>query len=259
MTTMEDLTKTQIVLLSLLVTFITSIATGIITTSLLAQAPAGVTQTIDRVVERTIEKVVPAQSGGGTVREVTIVKEDDAVVSSIESVSKAVVRIKAPNDEFYAMGVIINKEGNIISDKRTVLPNSTYTVVFSDGTTLPAAITKVGDGSSLVVFKLIADESKLRSLPVVELSDTDPKLGQTVIAIQGVEKTSVAVGRVISVDTAANSAMTDINPTTETQGGPLLNLSGELIGFKTSNADLSLPASSYMVISPISQFVSSNS
>ncbi len=82
MTTMEDLTKTQIVLLTLLVSFITSIATGIITTSLLAEAPQGVTQTIDRVVERTVERVT-TPSGGGTVKEVTVVKEGDAIVSVI--------------------------------------------------------------------------------------------------------------------------------------------------------------------------------
>ncbi len=258
---MEDLTKTQIVLLTLLVSFITSIATGIITTSLLAEAPQGVTQTIDRVVERTIERVSTAPSGGGTtVKEVTIVKEGDAIASSIELASKAIVRIKSPVsgdgvEHFYALGVIVDKQGHVLSDKREVTLNVAYTVVFSDGSTLPAILTKIGESGSMALFKIQADDAKLRSLTALSVSTIDPKLGQTVIAIEGIDKNEVAVGRVLSLDAGLGSAMTDIIPAKETQGGALLNLSGELVGLKTSNADLTLPASSYTVVSALSKFV----
>jgi uncharacterized membrane-anchored protein YitT (DUF2179 family) len=57
---MEDLNKNQIVLLTLLVSFVTSIATGIMTTSLLQVAPVEVTRNINRIVEKTIETVTPA-------------------------------------------------------------------------------------------------------------------------------------------------------------------------------------------------------
>lgn len=260
MTTMEDLTKTQIVLLTLLVSFITSIATGIITASLLAQAPQGVTQTIDRVVERTVERVTP--STGGTVREVTVVKEGDAIVSSIEANTKALVRIKSPNapdgtQRFYALGVVLNKQGLILSDRRDVIQNGTYTIVFSDGSELPALIHKVGYSGSMILFKLQTDDSKLRALSTVKLSENDPKLGQTIIAILGNEKNSVAVGRVISLDILTGFAQTDIS-SGETVGGPLLNLSGELVGLKTSNADLSVTLGAYTAISALREFIGSN-
>ncbi len=262
MTTMEDLTKTQIVLLTLLVSFITSIATGIITVSLLAQAPQGVTQTIDRVVERTVEKVVPAQ-GGATTREVTVIKEGDAIVSSIESSNKSIVRIKSPNDAtgakpFYALGVIVNKQGYVVSDKREVMNGNTYTVVLHDGTELPATISKVVDGVNLVMFKIQAEDSKLRALSSLTISKDNPKLGQTVVAVQGTEKTVIAVGRVLSLDSVSNSSMTDIVPSTEIQGSPLLNLSGELVGLKTSNSDLSITPSVYTNALSLSKFVSGN-
>ncbi|MDP2593910.1 MAG: hypothetical protein Q8P36_01040, partial [bacterium] len=56
----EGLSKSQLVLLTILVNFITSVATGILTVSLLDHAPAYVTQTVSRVVEHTIETVSQA-------------------------------------------------------------------------------------------------------------------------------------------------------------------------------------------------------
>ena len=43
----DDLNKNQIILLTLLISFVTSIATGIITTSLLQEAPVEVTRNIN--------------------------------------------------------------------------------------------------------------------------------------------------------------------------------------------------------------------
>lgn len=258
---MEDLTKTQIVLLALLVSFITSIATGIITTSLLAQAPQNFTQTIDRVVER----VVPVSNNNEGVQEVVIVKEDDAVTNSIERNVKSVVRIKSPaggdgSQNFYALGIIVSKQGHILSDKgANLIMGAAYTVVLSDGTTMPAVISKVSETGNFVLFKLQAEESRLRTLQPVVLSKTAPKLGQTVIAIQGREGNSVSVGRMLSVDVTLGLGGTDLASQGEVGGSPLLNLSGEVVGLKTSKEDFTLPQGGYTLVSPLSDFVASNS
>src|SRR3989344_9685665 len=57
---MEELTKSQIVLLTLLVSFVTSIATGIVTVALIDQAPAGVTQTVSHIIRETVQSAVQA-------------------------------------------------------------------------------------------------------------------------------------------------------------------------------------------------------
>jgi len=56
----KDLNKSQLILLALLISFVTSIASAIATVSLMEQAPAPVTQTINRVIQNTIEKIVPS-------------------------------------------------------------------------------------------------------------------------------------------------------------------------------------------------------
>src|SRR3989338_8034713 len=99
---MEQLTKQQIVLVTLLVSFVTSIATGIVTVALMDQAPPGVTQTINRVVERTIEKVVPAptqQTASVITKETIVVKEDALVVEAVAKNTKSVVSIIAVSGE----------------------------------------------------------------------------------------------------------------------------------------------------------------
>ena len=53
----KDLNKAQLILLAVLLSFVTSIATGITTVTLLQQAPSSVTVPITRIVRETAEKI----------------------------------------------------------------------------------------------------------------------------------------------------------------------------------------------------------
>jgi putative serine protease PepD len=270
---MEDLTKTQIILLTLLISFVTSIATGIITTSLLAEAPAGVTQTINRVVEHTIERVTPAASNGtGSTKEVTIINEDDAVTSSISKAQPSIVRIQTPigpTQDFYAVGVIVSKSGLVLTDKHNLILNSVYNITLADGSVLSAAVSHINDSDNIATFQIQPDATHNNNFPFVSISQTNIQLGQTVIGIEGKTKNSVQIGRATSLNTRPGTdakgktitvtygVETDIRPSTETAGAPLFNLSGDLVGIKSSASDATLNAGTYITFSPIIDLINS--
>lgn len=56
----KELNKSQLILLAVLLSFVTSIATGITTVTLMQQAPNSVTVPLTQIVRETVEKVVPA-------------------------------------------------------------------------------------------------------------------------------------------------------------------------------------------------------
>ena len=78
----KDLDKTQLILLSLLITFVVSIATGIVTVSLMQQMPKSVPQTINNVIQRTIEKVsAPTPTPADTTNTPPSDTKDDTLVT----------------------------------------------------------------------------------------------------------------------------------------------------------------------------------
>ncbi len=257
---MENLTKQQIVLLTLLVSFVTSIATGIVTVSLLDQAPAGVTQTINRVVEKTIERVVPVptQSTATVIQKETgVVKEDDQTVGSIEKNSKSLVRIyqegttesnPEPHAIFQSLGFVVSKDGIVATD---AFPSTegTISLVFSDGKSFPAKVIQAS-GSAVTFLKAVkADKDEYAFVPVTLGNSNTVKLGQTVIAFSGKDKNSVSMGIISSLReasvkesqststpvTAASIIIlieTTVSPKDPSIGGPLVNLTGDVVGIK---------------------------
>ncbi|MEK7630996.1 MAG: trypsin-like peptidase domain-containing protein [Patescibacteria group bacterium] len=97
---MEDLTKTQLVLLFLLMSIVVSFTTAIVTAALYDQSPQTVTQTIQRVVERTVEAVSNNDDSNSDDKGKTInvITEEQRVVDVVRRVSPAVVSIIATKD-----------------------------------------------------------------------------------------------------------------------------------------------------------------
>lgn len=253
----EDLSKAQLILLALLVSFVTSIATGIVTVSLMDKAPAGVTQTVHKVVERTVERVAPenqnASVGGGeqNVKEVTtVVKENDLITETINKNTKNLARIYSGTGtstqalgSFVGLGVLVSGGEFVATDRALVSSENTYSAQLNDGTivelthAMPAGATKL---ALLALPEEHADSGATLAKP------DSLKLGQTAIALSGRERNSVATGiiaelptetveteesettRIIAIGTniAANDVLV---------GAPLVNIFNETIGIAVTS------------------------
>lgn len=238
---MEDLTKHQLILLTLLVSFVTSIATGIITFTLLQEAPVEVTQTINRVVERTIEKVTPIESAGGKeiVREVQVVSEEDLVLESIDKSADSIVRLKTIGfdgaEVFAGLGVVVSN-GVIMTDQRNLGGSSGYKVIFSDGKFYNTA--KSWSDGEFAFFNVGVPSSEKYVFHPAVLGKTESlKLGQTVIAVGGKTSNAVSIGRISQKENSAEGLLTgiitDISSAKSLPGSPLFDLSGAIVGFES--------------------------
>ena len=140
-------------------------------------------------------------------------------------------------------GVILGKDGLIVTNAHVVQKATDIFVVLKDGTVLLAEVIQVNQGDDLAIIKME------RPIPVtaVRFADMrDLKIGETVIAIGnplGLEN-SVTVGVVSGKDRAFTSpqcgyvcsglVQTDASINPGNSGGALLNLDGELVGINVA-------------------------
>ena len=253
---MEELNKNQIVLLVLLVSFVTSIATGIVTVTLMDQAPPAVTQTINRIVERTVEKIVPGAPPPPVVKEVqVIVTEEDLIVKVINGALPGIVRIISAGEDktFISGGFFVSADGVIVTSGASVATatsTTSYQAILTDGRAVPLTdLTPIASSTSpipaspsggpdLHFFKLAppTDASNLSDKwTKLTLAKDLPAVGQTVVALGYSDRpdVNVAVGIVssfFSTDTSPKSLVMTNAASGENLGGPLLNIKGEVVG-----------------------------
>lgn len=244
----EELNKSQIVMLTLLVSFVTSIATGIVTVSLMDQAPPTVTQTINRVVERTVERVVPQETQTATViteERTVVVRESELIAQAVDRVSPSIVRVHGIDeddemDDFISRGAIV-APGTIVTALGEMQVGDEYYIVFSDKKVVLGSIVSVDGVNALAMLSYTeSDESEIAPAAFVT---TSPKLGQTVVALTGEDKVKVASGLVTgfidgSVQEDAEGEKTTGDQLFETniaqsaivRGSIIINTDGAVIG-----------------------------
>jgi hypothetical protein len=249
---MEHLTKSQIVLLTLLVSFVTSIATGIVTVSLMDQAPPIVAATVNRVIEKTVETVVPAPEGQTAAAATTIVtKEKTVVVTESEQIAKAVERVSpslvrvytsAEEPAFLGLGVVIDASGTIAADSASLDERPEASVVLPDSTRVRVFVTRrdaeLGIAYLNVSTTTTADLAKPIQWKPVSIATDKPVLGASAVALSGKTVARIANGLVTALLTESKVAIIDTNVAESSimQGSPLIDTSGNLVGISTGAA-----------------------
>jgi S1-C subfamily serine protease len=188
---------------------------------------------------RTVIQQVTSASGNGSVVQLT-----DGVADIYEKVRPSVVRITGGGQRSgVGSGVVVDRQGHILTNNHVITGFSNIAVQFWDGTSAAAQVVGRDPGNDLAVIKVDLPPDRL--VPV-EIGDSDKvRIGDYVIAIgnpfdlegtltQGVVS---GVGRTLSGGTGRPlrqliQADAAINP--GNSGGGLFNRTGQLIGITTA-------------------------
>src|SRR3989344_361026 len=207
---MEHLTKTQFILLVLLVSFVTSIVTGIVTVALVSQGESGgPIQTIQRVIERSVGVPTPTP-----VIENPPATQEELIVNIAKNVTPAVVSIVATKDVPVIEEFLINPfEDFVIPQYRQ-------------------------RGTQKQQFSLGSSDNLRVGQSVIAIGNALGEFQNTVSVgvISGLSRSIVALGAASGPERLQQVIQTDaaINP--GNSGGPLLDITGRAIGINTALA-----------------------
>jgi len=244
----EQLSKSQIVLLTLLVSFVTSIATGIVTVYLMDQAPPAVAQTVNRVIEHTVQTVVPTNQSAAsavTQEKTVVVKESDLISQALQSVDPSVARLYTSdpqNPSFLGLGIIVNASGTIATDLGALGEAPSVVAELSDGTHVQASVTSrdSGTGIALLTAATTTEEGGAPALAPITVSGQHAVLGETVIMIAGNTIARVGEGIITTITPLSSGPLqvidTDISAGSIMPGSPLIDTDGALVGISTGAA-----------------------
>ncbi len=227
----EDLSKQQLLLLMILVNFVVSIATGVLTVSFLNQAPTVVTQTVNQIVDHTIQTVT--QVPGLTAPSQPSVEDLLSTAIAAESARSVTIHAGASTTPAVAVGVYLPKSKAVATLAGASLPKEA-TIVFFDGSSAGASLSRSSGSIAIYGF---SDSAKLYSAPAaspVALKDVRP--GQTVITLK--EDGSALTGIVSKVD--PTGIYTSIGTTVP--GSAAVNSAGNLVGISSGSTGVFVTA-----------------
>lgn len=232
----KDLNKSQLILLAVLLSFVTSIATGITTVTLMQQAPASFTVPVNRVIKQTVEKI--QQVEGKTTVQTVIIKEEDLVVDAIAknaaavfTVSKEVLDLEGKTIEVSAgRGFSVSADGLVVVDGSFVPEKGIYYLKNNSGKFKADFISVDKAGFSFLKIGAPLDEKNKIAFTVPTFGDLDKmKIGQKILVLGGSISSSIFEG----------NKDIRINVTKSNAGGLVLNLDGEALGIALSGDTIS--------------------
>ena len=230
----KDLNKPQLILLAVLLSFVTSIATGIVTVTLMQQAPVSFTAPVNRIVQQTVEKI--QQVEGKTITQTVVIKEEDLVVDAIAKNKEAVFTITKETQDAdlktievsAGRGFAISADGIVVVDALLIPDKGVYYVKNNSGKFKADFVSTDKAGFSFLKIGAPLDEKNKLSFTVPVFGDLSKmKIGQKVLV----------VGSAVSsfmFDGLNSDGGIDINALKSNTGGLVLNLDGEVLGMTLS-------------------------
>ncbi len=243
---MEHLSKQQLILVAILISFVTSLATGIVTVSLMDQAPSGVTRTITQVIQQTVAGALPA-SGATSTAAVTIAVSDQ-VADATAVVTPSIVRLRDGNGPFVGMGLVVSSTGAIMSDKNVITDLNDPQAVLSDGTAVPVTVTRFqiqGDAAFMVPTRTLG-----RTIKPISFGEP-PRLGASIWALSGTSTYELSQGIVTGLEPVGSAGLEIVHTTILSDGmslgTPLFDATGNVIGVYTKSLSGNPTAAFYPV------------
>jgi len=232
---MESLSKHQLILVAVLISFVTSLMTGIVTVSLMDQAPTGVTRTITQVIQQTIAGSVP--TGASSTASVAIAVSDQ-VAEATAAVAPSIVRLRDMNTkEVYGLGLIVSDSGVVMADKALVDKINAPEIVLPDGSSASVAISRFQiQGDIAFLAPIVPLTVKVKPIAFANHA----RLGATIWTLSGTSTYELSQGIVSRLDqTSASSSdpliHTSIPIAEVIAGAPLFDATGAVVGIHTSS------------------------
>ena len=265
-----NLNTQQLVLLCLLVAFVTSIATGITVVSLMDQGQTPVTQTVNRIVERTIERVVEPEEDNENktvvttperIIETVVVNQEDLTIDAVQKNSRSLVRIHQGDKElgeFVTLGVVVS--GNsILVDRNLINKNNEYIAKTHVGN-IPLDIISYNSADTFAIMQLKNGRNDL--VPATFADSNSLQLAQSVISISGSAQNSISTGVINKLDsfektegentwTEVTKIFTGVSSENVLVGSIITNLQGAIVGFKKYD-----PAEQKTTFAPVNEIKS---
>ena len=222
-------------MLAVLLSFITSIATGITTVTLMQQAPESLVAPVNRVVEQTVQKI--EQVEGKTVTQTVVIKEEDLVVDAIAKNQSAVFSITKDSEDVdgkitevpAGRGFAISTDGTIVTDASLVPDNAqSYYVKNPSGKFKATFVSANKSGFSFLKIGVAVNGTDQLAFTVPNFGDLSKmKIGQDVIVLGDTISSSIFEG----LDKNQNI---DLAVSKSNAGALVLDLDGDAIGIALS-------------------------
>ena len=241
----NDLNKSQFFLLILLVMFVTSVTTAIVTVTLLDQSPkGGFSGAVTQVVERTIEKIVPGATTTivKIVREAPLPNEGQLIAQAVAKVSSGVVEISQKDGagkKKLGTGFVLENDLVVTGAKNLPVDLKELSVSFGKAN-LQADLISRDDNHGVAFFRVNASGTEFAKPG--QLAEEPPTVGQTVVGLSVAGDGSAEIATGLVIDLASATATTSSEEitlaglirtnavNTDNIGGPIIDTEGRIVG-----------------------------